>query len=57
MTSQLMNAEVLAVDLSLNSLSYAKRKSAEPGFSNIEYAQGDILQLCTLGRRDENRPL
>ena len=43
MTSQLMNAEVLAVDLSLNSLSYAKRKSAEPGFSNIEYAQGDIL--------------
>lgn len=51
MTSRFAGAEVLAVDLSLNSLSYAKRKTAELGFSNIEYAQGDILQLGALGRQ------
>ncbi|MDA0230639.1 MAG: tetratricopeptide repeat protein [Proteobacteria bacterium] len=51
MTSRFANAEVLALDLSLNSLSYAKRKTAELGFTNIEYAQGDILQLGALGRQ------
>ena len=51
MTSRFANAEVLAVDLSLNSLSYAKRKTAELGFSNIEYVQGDILQLSALERQ------
>lgn len=51
MNSRFANAEVLAVDLSLNSLSYATRKSAELGFSNIEFAQGDILQLAALERQ------
>ena len=45
------NARVLAVDLSLSSLSYAMRKTNEAGFSNIEYAQADITELGDLGRR------
>jgi len=42
---------VLAVDLSLASLAYAKRKSAELGIANVEYRQGDILALGALGER------
>ena len=42
---------MLAVDLSLNSLSYALRKTNELGFSNIEYAQADITELGGLGRQ------
>jgi len=41
---------VLAVDLSLASICYAKRKTLELGISNIEYAQADILQLGQIGR-------
>jgi tetratricopeptide (TPR) repeat protein/2-polyprenyl-3-methyl-5-hydroxy-6-metoxy-1,4-benzoquinol methylase len=36
---------VLAIDLSLSSISYAKRKTHELGITNIEYAQADILKL------------
>ncbi|EPY01993.1 tetratricopeptide repeat protein [Magnetospirillum fulvum] len=43
-------ARVLAVDLSLSSLSYAKRKSLALGLGAIEYAQADILALPALGR-------
>jgi tetratricopeptide (TPR) repeat protein/SAM-dependent methyltransferase len=43
-------ASVLAVDLSLASLAYAKRKTGELRRSNIEYGQADILQLGSLGR-------
>lgn len=43
-------ARVLAVDLSLTSLCYAKRKTRELGVDNIEYAQADILRLGNLGR-------
>ena len=46
----LPNARILAVDLSLGSLAYAKRKTHEMGLSNIEYAQGDLLKLGELGR-------
>lgn len=42
---------VLAVDLSLASLAYAKRKSAELGLANVEYRQGDILALGALDER------
>ena len=42
---------MLAVDLSLASLAYAKRKSAELGMANVEYRQGDILALGTLAER------
>ena len=43
-------AHVLAIDLSLTSLSYAKRKTRDLGLNNIEYAQADILQLQSIGR-------
>jgi 2-polyprenyl-3-methyl-5-hydroxy-6-metoxy-1,4-benzoquinol methylase len=43
-------ARVLAVDLSLASLCYAKRKTLEIGVKNIDYALADILQLGTIGR-------
>jgi tetratricopeptide (TPR) repeat protein/SAM-dependent methyltransferase len=43
-------AHVLAVDLSLSSLCYAKRKTLELGLANVEYAQGDIMQLASIGR-------
>jgi tetratricopeptide (TPR) repeat protein/2-polyprenyl-3-methyl-5-hydroxy-6-metoxy-1,4-benzoquinol methylase len=43
-------ARVLAVDLSLSSLCYAKRKTREIGLNNIEYAQADILQLGSIAR-------
>ena len=41
---------ILAVDLSLASLAYARRKTREEGLSNIEYAQADILKLSAIGR-------
>jgi SAM-dependent methyltransferase/Tfp pilus assembly protein PilF len=45
------HARMLAIDLSLASLAYAKRKSEGLGV-NIEYAQADILELeLTLDRR------
>jgi tetratricopeptide (TPR) repeat protein/SAM-dependent methyltransferase len=44
-------ARVLAIDLSLSSLSYAKRKTRELGLRNIEYAQADILALGSLDAR------
>ncbi|CAN5510107.1 hypothetical protein BH10PSE11_BH10PSE11_40940 [soil metagenome] len=42
---QLQSANVLAIDLSLSSLSYAIRKTKELGVSNLRYAQADILAL------------
>ena len=47
---QFPGAQVLAIDLSLASLCYAKRKTRELGLSNIDYAQADILQLKSIGR-------
>ena len=41
---------VLALDLSLSSISYAKRKTQELGVTNIEYAQADILKLGDITR-------
>ena len=43
-------ARVLAVDLSLTSLGYAKRKTRELALDNIEYAQADIVNLPSIGR-------
>ena len=43
-------ARLLAIDLSMSSLCYAKRKTRELGLSTIEYAQADILKLGSLGR-------
>ena len=50
-TQAFPDAKILAVDLSLTSLSYAKQKTREMGVSNIEYAQADILELGTLDRQ------
>ena len=44
-------AQVLAVDLSLSSLGYAKRKTREMNLTSIEYAQADLLELGSLDRR------
>jgi len=44
------DAQVLAVDISLPSLAYARRKTREAGLRNIDYAQADILKLATIGR-------
>jgi len=41
---------VLAIDLSLSSISYARRKTREMGLTNIEYAQADILRLGDIAR-------
>ncbi len=45
------NSEVLAVDLSLAGLAYARRRTDEIGLKNIDYAQADILELDGLGRQ------
>jgi len=44
------DARVLAVDLSLSSLAYARRKTRELGLRNIDYARADILRLGTIDR-------
>ncbi|WP_375787990.1 methyltransferase domain-containing protein [Bradyrhizobium sp. Pha-3] len=44
------NARLLAVDISMTSLAYARRKTRELGLTNIEYAQADILELGTIDR-------
>jgi SAM-dependent methyltransferase len=43
-------ARILAVDMSLSSLAYARRKTREAKLDNIEYAQADILKLAAIGR-------
>ena len=47
---RIQDARVLAVDLSMSSLGYAKRKTQELGITSIEYAQADLLKLGSLGR-------
>ena len=44
-------SKVLAIDLSLSSLAYAKRKTQELGIQNIDYMQSDILKLTKLDRQ------
>ena len=48
--AQRFRARVLAIDLSISSISYAKRKTQQLGISNIEYAQADILKLGDIAR-------
>jgi len=49
--SRFYDCQVTAVDLSLASLAYAKRKTAELGITNIEYLQADILKLDQLEQK------
>jgi SAM-dependent methyltransferase/tetratricopeptide (TPR) repeat protein len=44
------SARLLAIDVSLTSLAYARRKTRQLGLRNIEYAQADILELGTIDR-------
>jgi len=48
--SRFSNCHLTAVDLSLASLAYAKRKSNDLGFTNIDYLQADILHLHQMGK-------
>ncbi len=43
------DAHLLAVDISLPSLAYARRKAREAGLRNIEFAQADILRIAAVG--------
>ena len=45
------NSRILAVDLSLSSLAFAKRKMQELNHSNVEFLHGDILNLKNLNRK------
>jgi 2-polyprenyl-3-methyl-5-hydroxy-6-metoxy-1,4-benzoquinol methylase len=45
-----LGARVLAIDLSLSSLCYAKRRTPRDVAERIEYAQADILRLASLER-------
>tara|TARA_B100000945_G_scaffold35662_1_gene24140 strand:- start:1971 stop:4373 length:2403 start_codon:yes stop_codon:yes gene_type:complete len=47
------DSHILAVDISANSLAYAKRKTEELGISTIEYMQADILSLSQLDQKFE----
>jgi Flp pilus assembly protein TadD/2-polyprenyl-3-methyl-5-hydroxy-6-metoxy-1,4-benzoquinol methylase len=49
--SNFSDCQVTAVDLSLASLAYAKRKTTELGITNIEYLQADILRLDQLDQK------
>ncbi len=51
LASRYLNANIVGVDLSLKSLAYAKRKTEELGFKNVEFLQADILQLKNLDKK------
>ena len=44
------HARFLAIDLSLSSISYAKRMAQSLSVTNIEFAQADLLKLASIGR-------
>ncbi len=48
--SVLADSHVTALDLSLASLAFAKRKALESGVGNIDFVHGDILELAGWGR-------
>ncbi|MBF0293589.1 MAG: tetratricopeptide repeat protein [Magnetococcales bacterium] len=48
--TELRNVRILAIDLSMSSLCYAKRKSMELGLNGIDYAHADIMGLDRPGR-------
>ncbi|MBE7635214.1 methyltransferase domain-containing protein [Sneathiella sp. P13V-1] len=45
------DANVTAVDLSLASIAYAKRKTNELGIKNLSFGQADIMELRSLDRK------
>jgi SAM-dependent methyltransferase len=49
--SRFKKSRVLAIDLSLSSLAYAKRKTEQLGITNLEYMQADILDAGKLNKK------
>ncbi len=49
--SKYKKSKILALDLSFKSLSYAKRKAYELNINNIDFIQGDILDLEKIDRK------
>ena len=49
--SKYKKSKILALDLSFKSLSYAKRKANELKINNINFIQGDILDLKSIDRK------
>ena len=49
--SKYKNAEIFALDLSFNSLAYAKRKAEELNCKNINFIQGDLLDIRKLNKK------
>ena len=49
--SKYKKSKILALDLSFKSLSYGKRKANELGINNINFIQGDILDLESTNRK------
>ena len=49
--SKYQKSKILALDLSFKSLSYAKRKANELKINNIDFIQGDILDLESIDRK------
>jgi SAM-dependent methyltransferase len=45
------NTRILAVDLSVSSLSYARRMADQVGLANVEFAQADITKLGAFDRQ------
>ena len=45
------DSNITAIDLSLSSIAYAQRKTAEMGIDNIRYIQMDILNLLDLDQK------
>jgi SAM-dependent methyltransferase len=51
LANEIAGARVLAVDLSLASLAFARRKAQEFGVENVEFCQADILELGSFTER------
>lgn len=49
--SRYENCNVFAIDISLSSLAYAKRKTIEFGYSNVKFTLIDILDLALLNKK------
>jgi tetratricopeptide (TPR) repeat protein/2-polyprenyl-3-methyl-5-hydroxy-6-metoxy-1,4-benzoquinol methylase len=49
-SNEFKGAKILAIDLSMASLAYAKRKTTELDIEFIDYAQADLLKLASLSR-------
>jgi SAM-dependent methyltransferase len=47
---EFQRVRITAVDLSLSSLAFARRRTKELGISNIDYAQADLMELGGIGR-------